>query len=138
MVRICAVPGSTVELDWWGSFHNYLVGNNFFFVCVCVRLQWIEVLGTTYKSGGIVVLSTDDDGVPTFGLISEILITDVDKYFMVCETLQTDYFCSHFHAFKISHVSHPSYAFVKQMQLSDYAVLGLYKSQYVVLKYHVK
>ena len=97
------------------------------------------MLGTTYKSGGVVILSTDsEDGIPTFGLIIEILITDVDKYFIVCEIMHTDCFCTHYHAYKITQDSNPSYAFVKQNDLCDHAVLGLYKSQYVVLKYLVK
>ena len=42
------------------------------------RLQWIEILGTRYKPGGVVVLSVEDYN---FGLISDVIVFDVDDYY---------------------------------------------------------
>ena len=58
-------------------------------------------------------------------------------YLIICETLNTECFINHYHAFKISRLSVPFYVFKKQNDLVDYSVLGLYKSFYVVLKYLV-
>ena len=99
------------------------------------RVTWIEVLGTRYSPGGVVVLSVQL--VPVFGLICDILTFDVSDYFLVCETLITECFCSHYHAYEVSYDSYPEYVFVKQSDLADHSVLGLYKSKYVVLKYNV-
>ena len=37
----------------------------------------MEVCGTTYKAGGVVILSVDDL-LPVFGLICDIIVRDVD------------------------------------------------------------
>ena len=71
-----------------------------------------------------------------FGLVTDIIIFNVDDYFLVCEMLQTEYFNYHLHAYKVNHCTHPSFMFLKQTDLADHAVLGLYRN-YVVLKYHV-
>ena len=42
------------------------------------------------------------DLVPTFGVISDIIILDVDDYYLVCEPLHTEYFHSHYHAYEVS------------------------------------
>ena len=101
------------------------------------RLNGIEVLGTRYKCGGIVVLSVNL--LPNFGLISDIIILDVDNYFLDCETLHTICFNFHFHSYEICHHTSPSFVFVKQSDLIDHSVLAIYKktTDFVTLKYHV-
>ena len=100
------------------------------------RLHWIEVLGTIYKPGGVVVLSVDL--LPKFGYISDIIVFDVDNYSLVCEVLHTECFHKHYHAYEVSHDTAPSFVFVKQSDLADHSVLGLYKlSRFVSLKYHI-
>ena len=46
-------------------------------------------------------------------------------YYLVCEELNTNCFNSHFHAHEVSHDRNP---FVKQSDLVDHSVLGLYKA----------
>ena len=101
------------------------------------RLNWIEVLGTCYKCGGIVVLSLNL--LPNFGLILDIIILNVDDYFLVCEILHTICFNPHFHSYEVCHHSSPSVVFVKQSDLVDYSVLAIYKkiTDFVTLKYHI-
>lgn len=75
-----------------------------------------------------------------FGLIKDVIVLDVDDYFLVCEALETECFNSHFHAYEVSRYCLPSFVFVKQISLADYSVLGLYKkgdAHFVVLKYLV-
>ena len=78
--------------------------------------------------------------LPTFGLISDIVVFDVDNYFIVCEVLLTECFNHHYHSYEVSHDTTPSYVFVKQPNLADHCILGLYKknrSLFVTLKYHI-
>ena len=75
-----------------------------------------------------------------FGLIKDIIVLDVDDYFLVCEALETECFNNHFHAYEVSHDCLPSFVFVKQVSLADHSMLGLYKKankHFVVLKYLV-
>ena len=60
------------------------------------RVSWLEVNGTIYKPGGVVVLSMEAD--PTFGLIEDIIVFSTDVFYLVCEELTTDCFNSHFHS----------------------------------------
>ena len=102
------------------------------------RLQSIEILGTRYKPGGIVVLSVEEDY--NFGLISDVIVFDVDDYYIVCEELNTNCFNSHLRAYEVSHDREPSFVFVKQFGLADHSVLGLYKkanTSFIVCKYRV-
>ena len=75
--------------------------------------------------------------LPVFGYIHDIAVIDVDNYFLVCEILCTKFFHRHYYAYEVSHDSTPSYVFVKQSDLADHSVLGLYKSKFVILKYYV-
>lgn len=77
------------------------------------------------------------DLLPSFGLIADILVFDVDNYYLVCEVLYTECFRSHYHAYVVNREPSPSFVFVKQSELADHSVLGFYKSQYVSLKYLV-
>ena len=106
-------------------------------MCLSFRVAWIKVLGTTYRSGAIVVLSVDL--VPTFGLISDIIIKEVNNYFIVCEILHTECFNTHYHAYEVSRDTLPKFSFVKQTHLADHSVLGMYKQShyFVVLKYYI-
>ena len=86
------------------------------------------------------ILSMQDEITPVFGLISSIIVLEVDDYYFVCEVLITQCFCSHYHAFEITHHKSPSFVFVKQTSLIDHAILSLYSKDqchYIVLKYIV-
>ena len=77
------------------------------------------------------------ESLPKFGLITDVIVLD---YYLVCEILHTPCFNSHFHCFGVEHESTPSYIFVKQNDLADHNILGLYKLlnfKLVVLKYHL-
>ena len=80
------------------------------------------------------------ESLPKFGLITDVIVLDTDDYYLVCEILHTTCFNSHFHGFGVEHESTPSYIFVKQNDLADHNILGLYKLlnfKLVVLKYHL-
>ena len=91
-------------------------------LCDCIvlcRISWIEVNGTTYKKGGVVVLEMDL--VANFGVIQDVILY-CDTMYFVCETIITDCFSNHFHAFKV-YRQHPiEYSICKQAELYDHTV----------------
>lgn len=101
----------------------------------------MEVNGIVYKPGGIVVLEMDL--VPTFGIIVDILVKDVDSYNLVCEITSTECFNSHFHAYEIEKFINPTYFVCQVNQLYDHYMLSAYELStypnilFVPLKYHL-
>lgn len=101
----------------------------------------MEVNGTVYKPNGIVVL--DVDLVPTFGIIVDLLVMDVDNCHLVCEILSTECFNSHFHAYEVHHVVNPHFIVSKFSKLADNYMLSAYKlstyphTLFVPLKYNL-
>ena len=96
----------------------------------------MEIKGTKYSQGGVTVLEADI--IPTFGLIIDLLVVDVDICLFVCEVLVVECFEEHLHAFKVFKERPASLAICKHKELADYHVLSLYKhhhSLYVVPKY---
>ena len=107
--------------------------------CPC-SVKWVQIKGTKYSIGSITVIKTDV--IPTFGLVVDLLVVDVDICLFVCEVLETEYFDEHLHAFKVSKElsSHVSLAICRHKELADYHVLSLYKhhhSLYIVPKYNL-
>ena len=111
-----------------------------FFSCL-YRLSWVEVNGTKYKLGSVVVL--DNDELPKFGVVEDIIVFNTDKYHFVCSLLVTECFSHHFHAFQTSKQHPKKYFICKQTSLYDHSVLAAYpiSSQpnflYVPLKYQL-
>ena len=76
--------------------------------------------------------------VPTFGLITDIIVLDTTDYFLVVKKMHTVHFNAHLHGYEIDHCElQPEYVFLKQSYLVDHNMLGLYKNTYVILKYAV-
>ena len=91
-----------------------------------------------YKKGGVIVLQIEL--TPTFGVICDIIVFDVNNYYIVCEKLVTDHFDTHFHAYQVAHCQRKSYNFCKPSDFADHNVLGIYKSSdnlFVTLKYYI-
>ena len=77
--------------------------------------------------------------VPNFGLIHDILVFDVDTYYIVCEELVTC-FQSHFHSYEVMHKECMTFSLSKISSLIDHNVIGLYNrsgSNFVTLKYYL-
>ncbi len=104
-------------------------------LCLC-RAKWIRVKGSKYSLGSVVTLEA---GIfPTFGLIIDILIVDVDNYLFVCEVPKTCQFDSHYHAYLLEKEDITSLAVVTPNDLADFHVLSLYthnQTLYTVPKY---
>ena len=78
--------------------------------------------------------------VPNFGLIHDILVFDVDTYYIVCEELVTLCFQSHFHSYEVMHKESMTFSISKTSSLIDHNVIGLYNrsgSNFVTLKYYL-
>ena len=72
-----------------GIKKKHALKNCTIFLC---RTKWIELKGTRYSVGCIVLNSS-----PTFGLLIDILLTDVDEHLFVCEALKLERYAEHLH-----------------------------------------
>ena len=72
-----------------------------------LRLTWIEVDGSAYHLGDVVVLK--NELLPTFGVIQDVIVFDVDVYYLVTEVLITECFVNHYHSFEVSKQSETQY-----------------------------
>ena len=88
-----------------------------------------------YSLQNVVVL--DSDLLPQFGIIHDIVVTDVYQPLLVCEKLTTGCFSHHYHAYEVIRLEPPVFCICKQSELYDYSVLSIYHvfSLYIPLKY---
>ncbi len=89
------------------------------------RVSWIELCGTRYTSGDVVVATSDL--LPQFGIIQEIIVHNL-CYFLL-KLLHTICFSTHFHSFEVINNSPPVFSVIKPSDLFDHCVLGLYHIQ---------
>ena len=107
-------------------------------------MTWIQLQGTKYTKGCVVVLDTSEVQ-PIFGIIIDIILITADKPYLVCEVLTTEEFSAHLHSFVVKRVAKPvPIVFCQPNELSDYHTLGLYslllfhertQSHYIVPQY---
>ena len=100
------------------------------------RLQCVEINGTRYKKGGVVVL--DMDLLPEFRVISDIIVFNTDEFYLACDVLFTHLFEHHLHSYLVSH-DH-IFTIVEQKDLYDNMTLSVYEisnSLYIQLKYQL-
>ena len=71
--------------------------------------------------GLIVVLETK----PTFGQLTDLLLTDADRVTFVCELLKTEGYTNHLHVFGVSREKHTPITFCHQNDLADFHPLAL-------------
>ena len=103
-------------------------------------VSWVEISGTTYHRGDVVV--TDTDLVPVFGVVEDIIVDSMQCHYLVCEVLSTICFVRHFHSYEVATQSPTVYYICKPTSLFDNTVLGRYQlashpSFFVPLKYHL-
>ncbi len=90
------------------------------------RVSWIELCGTRYTSGDVVVATSNL--LPQFGIIQEIIVDNL-CYLFFLELLHTICFSTHFHSFEVINNSPPVFSVIKPSDLFDHCVLGLYHIQ---------
>lgn len=86
------------------------------------------------------VLISEVSLVPSFGIINDILVFDVDKYYIVLEELHTDVYCHHYHAYEVSRICPRSFFVCEARNLLEHSVLELHENLsklYVLLKYNI-
>ena len=85
----------------------------------------MKVSSRLFKPGGILIHSIDF--LPTFGAIIDILVLNVDNYFIVYQLLDTNCFSHHFHAYEVSYPLLPNYVIKKHTTFLDNPTLGMNK-----------
>lgn len=56
---------------------------------MCCRVSWIQLQGTKYVEGSVVVILDISKILPVFGIIINILLIKLDEPYFVCELLHT-------------------------------------------------
>ena len=74
--------------------------------CISYRVAWIQLQGTKYIEGSVVVLDTSEI-LPIFGIIFNILLIKADQPYLVCEVLHTEEFSAHLHSFIVTREDKP-------------------------------
>ena len=119
------------------SWSNLLCKNEFL---LFYSVTWVEITGTHYSHGSVVVLGTDL--LPKFGIIEDIFVDNFHSYFFVLEELQTVCFSPQYHSYEVIAHSPKMYHVCKPSDLFDHNVLGKYQvsschSFFVPLKYYL-
>ena len=100
------------------------------------RLAWLEINGTKYTLGNVVVLEVTDL-FPTFAVLSDIVSSEAQYYF-VCRLMFTICFSHHFHAYEVCDTD--DYIVCCQAELADHYVLSKYTvcgKHFIPMKYHL-
>ena len=79
---------------------------------------------------------------PVFGIIVDIIVRNSDQYYFVCDTVHTECFSSHFHAYEVVKNSVAEFVICSHSALVDHTVLALYtlpshSSYFIPMKYHI-
>ena len=80
------------------------------------RCSWVNICGTVYKPGNIVVVSSDL--LPIFGNILDIIVYDITQCYFVCELLITNGFSHHYHAYEVTRHVQPRELVICSLPLS--------------------
>ena len=67
------------------------------------RISWLKINGRKFKQGRVII--QEMNLYLKFGLILEVLVFDVDNYFLVCDVLETECFSHHYHVYEVSRPS---------------------------------
>lgn len=108
------------------------------------RFAWIEVQGTRYKTGTVVIYAITDD-MPEVCLVADVLADNVGTYFLVLKQLSAPEYYSHYHAYTVDKRSHTKTIICRQQDLCDHHSYSLYQSfdpmlimhHFFVPKYHI-
>ncbi len=101
------------------------------------RVTWVEVDGTKYSKGSVLVL--ESDLVPLFGVIQEVHCVS-NQYYFVCKCFHTECFSAHFHAYRVTKID-GELRYCTISDLSDHYPLSVYtlnsNQMYVCMKYYI-
>ena len=91
LVEACLVVNGETEIHRYSyvircpQCVNYVHAHN-----IMYRVTWIQLQGTKYAEGCVVVLDSSEV-LPIFGIITNVLLIKPDEPYFVCELLQTFY-----------------------------------------------
>ena len=113
----------------------------FFAYIFAYRVNWMEIMGTTYKPTISVIIDYYQD-LPIFGEIQDVVSVD-KKFYLATHLLKTTAYNPHFHAYEVKKTS--NWFVCEISSLRDYHPLWVYQSYdvqliqtfFVPLKYHV-
>ena len=102
----------------------------------------MKIDGSEYRKSSV-VLCHFEQGMPVFGEVIDIIVTELQECLFVVHPLVADYFDRHFHAYHIVSYNHHTLVY-RYSQFHDHNVLHTNRihstvdhSLYVCVKYHV-
>ena len=100
----------------------------------------MEIAGTRYSKGSIVVHSLDQFDIPNFCSLIEFLVTPHNEILFVCTALVTTCYDHHYHAYQITYTD--EIIVLHHENLHDYHPLTVVtpvgcSNTFVSLKYHL-
>ena len=118
------------------------ITGQYLIVCfVLLRARYTTIKGTKYAVGYMVCSFINDDEVPTFGRIEDIVSIGSGSIFII-SLYKILTFNTHFHAYEVTLI-HNELLVMQQEELADYLPLEIYKSfslsspMYIRTKYHL-
>ena len=96
--------------------------------------------GRIFKPGAVIIVNVDLIHMPVFGVIIDVLVFEVDNYYIVYEELETECFSHHYHTYEVSHHQIPHFGISHPSDFTDNCLLGIYRKQssmFIPLKYHI-
>ena len=105
---------------------------------ICYRITWIQIQGTKYVEGSIVVRNSPEV-LPTFGIIINILLITLDEPYLVCEVLRTQEFLLIYMLLSFKETSQFLLfsASLMNCQIGLYTFQDTHATQYIVPQYHL-
>ena len=83
--------------------------------------SWVTVGHYVFKPN-VIAVHAINDGIPQFGVVTDIVALD-RKFYFVLDLLETLHYDGHFHAYVVKRLSAPNYAFVSVNNLKDHIPL---------------
>ena len=102
------------------------------------RISWLQIQSKILKPRSVLI--NDMTLVPLFRIITDLLVFDVDEYYVVLEELHMNVFCHHYHSYEVSRIRPISFLICKVRRFLEHCVLELHENSsklYVLLKYNI-
>ena len=96
--------------------------------------------GRIFKPGAVIVINVDLMPLPVFGVVIDVLVLEVDNYYIVYEELDTECLSHHYNAYEVSQHQIPSFGISRPSDFTDNCLPGIYRKQssmFIPRKYNI-
>ena len=132
----------------WVTLHNicrpaFFQRDVYFIDCLCLhscRPKWVKCNGEVYRSSAFLLTGWQEDNLPAFSSIQDIIVVDKNLFLIVCKftTVRID---RHFHSFVVSKVGAQQLTTLDQL-VDTHPLYGHYvrgnSLVYITMRSHVQ